>query len=135
MTRILTIIALLFATPASAQLYGKKADWALVLEGQFGKYYIDRNSIVKGRGNTFDFKMLMDLPKPDEGHSSSVWTQSMDCSKMLWKTKALQFWTGNMASGKIKDQATWSSDQQYWDDVDPMKNVDFYNLVKKLCSN
>jgi len=134
MTRILTIIALMFATPAWAQLFSKSAEWTLVLEGQYGKYYVDRNSI-KVRGNIFDFKMLMDLPKPDDGHFSSVWTQSLDCSKLLWKNKAIQFWTGNMAGGKIKDEATWPLDQQYWDDVDPIKNADFYNLVQKLCSD
>ena len=32
MTRVLIIIALLFATPADAQLFSKSADWTLVLE-------------------------------------------------------------------------------------------------------
>lgn len=134
MTRILTIIAFLFATPADAQLFAKSADWTLVLEGRYGKYYLDRNSI-KVRGNIFDFKMLMDWPKPDNGGLSTVWMQILDCSKLLRKNKAVQNWTGNMANGKINSEVTWPADGQYWDDVDPIKNVNFYNLVKKLCSD
>ena len=107
MTRLLTIIALLFATPATAQFFSKSANWALVLQGEYGEYYFDRNSIGS-RGNIFDFVMLVDLPKPDDGHLSSVWTQSMDCSKLQWKTKAIQFWTGNMAGGKILDEGTFT---------------------------
>ena len=79
--------------------------------------------------------MLIDWPKPDNGDLSTVWTQSLDCSKLRWKNKAVQNWTGNMASGKINSEVTWPADGQYWDDVDPIKNVDFYNLVKKLCSD
>lgn len=132
--RIVTLIALLFATPASAQFFNKSADWTLVLRGEYGKYYIDTNSI-KPRGKIIDFVMLIDLSKPDDGHLSSVWTQSMDCGAVKWKTKAIQFWTGNMAGGKIVDEGTFPPELQTWDTVHPMKNVDFYNLVNKLCSD
>lgn len=131
----LLFITLFLLSTQTAQAQGlfAKEDWVQVLSGQFAKYFVDRNSI-KSAGDIVGFRFLMDLPKPDDGALSYVQDAEIDCKRFLFRTTSLYTYSEHKAKGRKLIGAVFTPEQSEFYNPEPMMNIDYYNMVKKLCS-
>lgn len=101
MTRILAIIALLFATPASAQKPYKGGDWVFIMENTLASYYVDRDSI-KVSGNLIYFVSVQNAKKPDGfGPDTYLISEEINCVEGKQRTLSLTEWSKHYGRGKL----------------------------------
>ncbi len=133
MMRVVAFLVFVFTAPAFAQGMFAKNDWALVMSGQYGKYYVDRNSI-RENGDIIGFTFLSDFAKPEGEAMSFVQDAEIDCPKFLFRTTSLFAWTQHQAKGRKIDGAVFPPELAQFYNPEPIMNIDYYNLVKLLCS-
>lgn len=99
MTRILTIIALFFATPALAQKPYKGGDWVLIWDSSYAKYYIDRNAIQIDGDNIKFVTVQNDKRKNDAEHYLIF--EEINCVQGKQRTINLTHWSKPYGTGKL----------------------------------
>lgn len=133
MRLLFPVVFLLFTQPVLAQGMFAKQDWVHVLSGQFGQYYVDRNSIVV-MGDVIGFTFVTDLPQPDDGALSMVQDAEINCPLFLLRTTTLYTWTEHKGRGRKLMGGVFTPEQSEFYNPEPIMNIDYHNMVKKLCS-
>ena len=129
MTRILTLIALLFATSAWAQKPYKGGDWVFIMEDSLASYYIDRDSI-KIDGDLISFVSVQNAKKPDGfGPDTYLISEQINCIEGKQRTLSLTEWSKHYGRGKLITGDTATKKWMVWGNAKMMQHP-FYG---KLC--
>ena len=100
MTRILTIIALMFATPAWAQKPYKGGDWVFIWDASYAKYYIDRESIEVD-GDTIRFVSIQNDTTRLGSPEHYLILEEINCVEKKQRTISLTHWSEPYGRGKL----------------------------------
>lgn len=113
MKRFLVILFLCVA-PTTAM-----AEWTLIQTNDDGNSYVDFETLQKS-GDTVNISTLndfYDVQQRDE--LSTQWIEMHDCKNKRFKPLTINYYSGNMALGKLIESATFDETKTAWSDVVP----------------
>lgn len=126
MTRLLTIIALLWATPTWAQKPYSGGDWVFIWDASYAKFYIDRKSI-EVNGDNIKFVSIQNDKVRVGGAEHYLILEEINCVERKQRTISLTHWSKPYGRGKLLKP---NESKGNWISMKKMLQHPFYG---KLC--
>lgn len=95
------------------------AEWTLIQTNDDGNSYVDFETLQKS-GDMVTISTLndfYDVQQRDE--LSTQWIEMHDCKNKRFKPLTINYYSGNMALGKVIESATFDETKTAWSDVVP----------------